>query len=200
MAFQFTKDKSNALMLTLSGNIDLEVTPEIKAQLSTRITDVAHLKIDAANVNYIDSSGVSVLIIAMQSCKKKSISFEIIAASDELMRVIRLAKLEKLLPITRQTGPAHMVDSQAAASDQTSIETGMPDFGDGGASDDDLIADLSGGNLGVTSAQPDPATADRTQPKAPSKPDEPAPDASSAEPTSPSSSSGSGGIKPGTFG
>ncbi len=31
MAFQFTKDKSNALMLTLSGDVDLEITPEIKS-------------------------------------------------------------------------------------------------------------------------------------------------------------------------
>lgn len=37
MAFQFAKDKSNALMLTLSGDVDLEITPEIKAQLATQV-------------------------------------------------------------------------------------------------------------------------------------------------------------------
>ena len=31
MAFQFTKDKSNALILILSGDIYLEITPEIKS-------------------------------------------------------------------------------------------------------------------------------------------------------------------------
>lgn len=195
MAFQFTKDKSSALMLTLSGDVDLEITPEIKAQLTTRITDVGKLKIDAANVSYIDSSGVSVLIIAMQSCKKRSIPFEIIAASDELMRVIRLAKLEKLLPITRETGPARMVSPQIGGGH---ADTGgaADDFGGGGLSDDDLIADLSGGNLVASDPHPESSPEPISEPELPAS-EEPAPEEPAAKPvdTGPSD-----GIKPGTFG
>lgn len=202
MAFQFTKDKSGALMLTLSGDVDLEITPEIKSQLTTRISDVNSLRIDAANVSYIDSSGVSVLIIAMQSCKKRSIPFEILAASDELMRVIQLAKLEKLLPITRQTGPAR-INAPQMLGGEDDFASEADDFGGLGLNDDDLIADLSGGGLGQPdSASNPPDTSPMDTPPLDGAPQDetpvqPAPEEPTAEPMD---TGGSDGIKPGTFG
>ena len=38
MAFQFTRDKSNALMLILSGDVDLEITPKLVPKLYNLIS------------------------------------------------------------------------------------------------------------------------------------------------------------------
>lgn len=109
MPFSFVKD-TKTLILTLIGDIDLEITPEIKNQLQTRLDDTQNFTIDASQVGYIDSSGISILVIAMQTCNKNNVSFSISKASDELMRVIELAHLGKLLPIEEKTGPADLVD------------------------------------------------------------------------------------------
>ena len=136
MPFKFTKN-NNQLVLTLSGDIDLEITPDIKNDLAENLDEVSKLEIDGQLVNYIDSSGISILVIAMQSCKQKNIDFSISKASNELMRVIELAHLDKLLTINEQTGPADLVDvdvfSDTGANDKKIVENIYQN-------DDDLIA------------------------------------------------------------
>lgn len=136
MPFKFTKN-SDQLVLTLSGDIDLEITPDVKNDLAENLDEVSKLEIDGQQVNYIDSSGISILVIAMQSCKQKNIDFSISKASNELMRVIELAHLDKLLTINEQTGPADLVDvdvfSDTGANDKKIVENIYQN-------DDDLIA------------------------------------------------------------
>ena len=105
MAFQFKRDRGDNITLILAGDIDLEVTPEIKTQLSSQLEDAASLTIDASNISYLDSSGVSILVIAMQNSKQKQIVFSISNISDEAMRVLQLAKLEKFCPLRPSQAP-----------------------------------------------------------------------------------------------
>ena len=147
MPFKFTKN-NNQLVLTLSGDIDLEITPDVKNDLAENLDEVSKLEIDGQLVNYIDSSGISILVIAMQSCKQKNIDFSISKASSELMRVIELAHLDKLLTINEQTGPADLVDvdvfSDTGANDKKIVENIYQN-------NDDLIAqelaDLGGDEM-----------------------------------------------------
>ena len=152
MAFQFKRDRSENLTLTLAGDIDLEVTPDIKAQLTSQLADAASLTIDASSVSYLDSSGVSILVIAMQSCKQKQINLSVSRVSEEAVRVLQLAKLDKILPIGEISGPAHLVDvdvfSEVGSGDSeiaAEVEAGEADAPH---SDDDLIAALSSGDMG----------------------------------------------------
>ncbi len=162
MAFQFKRDRSQNLELILAGDIDLEVTPEIKNQLLSQLEDANALAIDGKNISYLDSSGVSILVIAMQSCKQRQLGFKIPALSEEAFRVLELAKLNKILPIENISGPAQLVDVDAfsgvSGADNTlanelsgGSDDNATDFG-GGSSDDDLIAALASGDMG---AKPD---------------------------------------------
>ena len=148
MAFQFKRDRGENIALNLAGDIDLEITPDIKTQLASQIEDARSLTIDARNVSYLDSSGVSIMVIAMQTCKQKQISFSIDAISDEAVKVLQLAKLDKILPIKQITGSAQMVDmdvfSQTGSNDS---QIAADVAGDGPSSDDDLIAALSSGGM-----------------------------------------------------
>ena len=47
MLFKFTKS-SDQLVLTLSGDIDLEITPDVKNELSENLEDVSGLKLTDA--------------------------------------------------------------------------------------------------------------------------------------------------------
>ena len=131
MAFQFKRDKNETIYLTIAGDIDLEVTPDIKSQLVGKLVGARGLTIDAANVSYLDSSGVSILIIAMQSCKQMGIALTIAKISDEAVRVLQLAKLDKILPIEAITGPSQLVGvdvfSPASGSEETSEQPGRND-------------------------------------------------------------------------
>lgn len=128
MPFHFKKHE-NQLKLILTGDIDLEVTPDIKQQLIEDIEESSSLDIDGAQVSYIDSSGVSLLVIAMQSCSKNDIPFTISRLSEQLLRVVELAHLEKLLPIGENTGPADVEDITDFDSDSFDDADILKDIG-----------------------------------------------------------------------
>ncbi|MGC6475413.1 MAG: STAS domain-containing protein [Parvibaculales bacterium] len=127
MPFHFKKHE-NQLKLILTGDIDLEITPDIKLQLIEYIEESSSFDIDGAQVSYIDSSGVSLLVIAMQSCAKNDIPFTISRLSEQLLRVVELAHLEKLLPIGENTGPADVED--------------ITDFDSGSFDDAEILKDI----------------------------------------------------------
>ena len=187
MAFQFKRDRGDNITLILAGDIDLEVTPEIKTQLSSQLEDAASLTIDASNISYLDSSGVSILVIAMQNSKQKQIVFSISNMSDEAMRVLQLAKLDKILPIKATSGPAQLVDidvfsktgeADSALASQVAKPAELEDSPATTSNDDDLIAalasgDMAGGNVAggdmTVDATDDGQTVDDTPPIAPSE-------------------------------
>ena len=187
MAFQFKRDRGDNITLILAGDIDLEVTPEIKTQLSSQLEDAASLTIDASNISYLDSSGVSILVIAMQNSKQKQIIFSISNMSDEAMRVLQLTKLDKILPIKATSGPAQLVDidvfsktgeADSALASQVAKPAEPEDSTATTSNDDDLIAalasgdmasgDMAGGDMTVD-ATDDGQTVDDTPPIAPSE-------------------------------
>ena len=182
MAFQFKRDRGDNITLILAGDIDLEVTPEIKTQLSSQLEDAASLTIDASNISYLDSSGVSILVIAMQNSKQKQIVFSISNMSDEAMRVLQLAKLDKILPIKATSGPAQLVDidvfsktgeADSALASQVAKPAEPEDSPASTSNDDDLIAalasgDMAGGDM-TGDATDDGQTVDDTPPIAPSE-------------------------------
>jgi anti-anti-sigma factor len=226
MAFQFKRDKNETIYLTIAGDIDLEVTPDIKSQLVGQLDGARGLTIDAANVSYLDSSGVSILIIAMQSCKQMGIALTIAKISDEAVRVLQLAKLDKILPIEAITGPSQLVGvdvfSPASGSD-TQIADAVAQGAMGQASSDaDLIAELSKTNTPrpapALEPEPEPEPEPKAEPRPEPKPEPVAsptpaaapiasPEPAPSEPKSPSASDagdggregGGGSFTPGTF-
>jgi anti-anti-sigma factor len=218
MAFQFKRDRNNSIDLIIAGDIDLEVTPDIKTQLAGQLDGARGLTIDAANVSYLDSSGVSILIIAMQSCKQMGIPLSIAKISEEAVRVLQLAKLDKILPIEAITGPSQLVGvdvfSPAGADDNAIADAVSEDTGSQASSDEDLIAELSKANALEPEPTPEPTPAPSPEPvptpePAPTPepvetqaPPEPAPKPTpSSEPETPSDADASSGgnFTPGTF-
>lgn len=212
MAFQFKRDRGENITLLLAGDIDLEVTPEIKAQIASQTEDAASLTIDATNISYLDSSGVSILIIAMQTCKQKKISFTISSISEEAMRVLQLAKLDKILPISDISGPADLVDvdvfsktGDADTAIATEIATPVNEPASepepaapaspsaAPSADDDLIAAIASGDMaaggGSANEQPTPEIEPEIEPEIDPAPEpEPKPEQRAA-PVSPSAPS-----------
>jgi anti-sigma B factor antagonist len=210
MAFQFKRDRNNSIDLIIAGDIDLEVTPDIKTQLARQLDGARGLTIDAANVSYLDSSGVSILIIAMQSCKQMGIPLSIAKISEEAVRVLQLAKLDKILPIEAITGPSQLVGvdvfSPAGADDNAIADAVSEDTGSQASSDEDLIAELSKANALEPEPTPEPAPSPEPVPTPElvetQAPPEPAPKPThSSEPETPSDADASSGgnFTPGTF-
>jgi len=95
--------RPSSSVFTPTGAIDLHVAPELRASLRTIIDDEKpkRLVIDLAQVPFIDSSGIAVLIGAMQSLELEGGTFILAGAQDGVRMILESAKLDqyfKLFP------------------------------------------------------------------------------------------------------
>ena len=92
-----TNDQSASIFL--EGDIDLEKTEELRDQAMQCLDDNHELKFDMSKVEYIDSSGVSVLIELRQKAEEQSKKFTIKSPSEQVSSVLKMAKLYNFFTI-----------------------------------------------------------------------------------------------------
>ena len=78
------------------GAIDLHVSPELRASLREIIDEKPKkLVVDLSRVPYVDSSGIAVLIGAMQSLEHEGGVFLLAGAQETVMTILESARLDK---------------------------------------------------------------------------------------------------------
>lgn len=79
------------------GAIDLHVSPELRASLRAIIDDdkPKRLVVDLSQVPYIDSSGLAVLIGAMQSLELEGGAFLLAGAQEGVRMILESARLDQ---------------------------------------------------------------------------------------------------------
>jgi len=154
MAFD-VKISEDSAKLVLSGDIDLQVSGDIKTEIE-RLSDISRLEIDASEVTYIDSSGVAVLILARQHCTRNNMTLALPSISEAVHRVLQIAKLDVMLPIGEVVSAPEPEEFSFGDGDDA---LGGGDFGD----DDDFVnsllteVDVAGDTAGDTAVDFGPA-------------------------------------------
>jgi anti-sigma B factor antagonist len=92
------KDRPN--VLPLEGEIDLHVSPNVAESLRAIIQKKPkRLVVDFARVSYIDSSGLAVLIEAMQNVDAYGGKFALAGLGDDVLAIFEIAKLDQVFRI-----------------------------------------------------------------------------------------------------
>jgi len=94
-----TIEKGGKVTICLEGEVDLAVSPRLRRQILDVLYTGQGLAIRLENVDYIDSSGIACLVEAYQYARKHEVSFELEAVNQAVMRVLKLSKLDSVLPI-----------------------------------------------------------------------------------------------------
>ena len=83
-------------VLSLEGALDLHVSPEVRASLRELIDKKPkRLVVDLSNVPYVDSSGLAVLIGAMQSLEHQGGVFMLAGAQEAVRMILESARLDQ---------------------------------------------------------------------------------------------------------
>jgi len=98
MAFE-TSTVNGTTVVALSGDVDLQTSPAVRQQLLECLENHKRLVVDLGTVSYIDSSGVASLVEAFQVSRKKGADFALASVSPAAMRVLSLARLDKVFTI-----------------------------------------------------------------------------------------------------
>ena len=87
-------------VVSLEGEIDLHVSPRIAATLTAAVKEKpGNLIVDLAKVSYIDSSGLAVLIEAMQSVEKYGGKFAPAGLQENVKPIFEIARLDQVFRI-----------------------------------------------------------------------------------------------------
>lgn len=87
-------------VIPLDGEIDLHVSPRVSATLNGAIAEKPkRLVVDLSKVSYIDSSGLAVLIEAMQSVEKYGGKFALAALQKNVKPIFEIARLDQVFRI-----------------------------------------------------------------------------------------------------
>ena len=95
-------ESQSANIFSPEGAIDLHVSPEMRASLRAIIDEKPkRLVVDLSRVPYVDSSGIAVLIGAMQSLEHEGGVFMLAGAQEAVQMILesaRLAQYFRLFP------------------------------------------------------------------------------------------------------
>ena len=124
------KINGNVGKLFLSGEIDLDNSTQVRENIKDLIDKVKTIEVQLSKVNYIDSSGIAALVEGMQLSKSGSKEFCLTDVSNEVMKVIKLAHLDKIFKIKSVTNqnaaednsePAPAPEPEAQASENVDL-------------------------------------------------------------------------------
>ena len=92
-------DEAAAIVIAFEGDVDLESSPDARKVLLDCVGRNRPVLVDLSAVTYIDSSGVASLVESFQSARKAGVTFALAAVSEATLRVLQLARLDKVFTI-----------------------------------------------------------------------------------------------------
>ena len=95
-----SNDRGEWTVVGVVGEVDLYTAPRLKE----RLADLAgrgrsHLVVDLTSVEFMDSTGLGVLIGALKRCKESGGSLALVAPREPVMKVLAITGLDKVFPV-----------------------------------------------------------------------------------------------------
>lgn len=87
-------------VLPLEGEIDLHISPRVAVSLAQMTQKKLNpVVVDLSRVSYIDSSGLAVLIEAMQNTEQYGGKFAIVGLQENVRSIFEIARLDQVFRI-----------------------------------------------------------------------------------------------------
>jgi len=87
------------ILVRLSGEVDLSWSQQVRRAILDALGDTGKVGVELSRVSYIDSSGIAALVEGFQTARGNGQQFALVAASDAVMSVLQLARLDRVFPL-----------------------------------------------------------------------------------------------------
>ena len=93
-------DEDGLTTVVVRGDLDAVTAPELRSVLLGAIDQgTARLRVDLAEVEFLDSAGISVLVVGHNRCDEAGVAFELAAVPEASRRVLELTRLTDVFTI-----------------------------------------------------------------------------------------------------
>jgi anti-anti-sigma factor len=87
-------------VLHVAGRIDASSAPELEAELMSRVdAGDSSIIFNLADVDYISSAGLRVLLLGVKTLAAKNRKFALAAPNDDVMNVVKMTGFDKILAV-----------------------------------------------------------------------------------------------------
>jgi len=91
-----TEKTDEATTITVAGDLDMAVSPELRDVLTRAIEARAkRIVVNLKDITMMDSSGIAVLIEALRNCRKSRLGLALSSPSAPVKKVLELARLDE---------------------------------------------------------------------------------------------------------
>lgn len=95
-----TSQVGAASVLTLRGEIDVYTAPRLRQAIIDLVDGgAAHIAVDMRGVDFLDSTGLGVLVGGLKRVKVKDGSLTIVTTQDKILKIFDITGLNKVFPI-----------------------------------------------------------------------------------------------------
>ena len=92
------KINGEALTLIVSGRLDTQTAPELENELDSVLADIKELTFDFANLEYVSSAGLRVILKAQKAMNAQG-SMKLTGVNDSIMEVFDITGFLDILTI-----------------------------------------------------------------------------------------------------
>ena len=95
-----TEQVEGATIIVVGGEIDVYTAPRLRDKISELVGDgVHHLIIDMEAVEFLDSTGLGVLVGGLKKVRAHDGSMQLICTQERLLKIFRITGLAKVFTI-----------------------------------------------------------------------------------------------------
>jgi len=118
-----TRQESGCTVVTVVGEVDVYTAPTLDEALSAALAEGnTCVVVDMAGVDFLDSTGLSVLVKALKRIREAEGSLDVVVSADRVAKVFRLTGLDKVIPLHAALADAlegDRADAPAANHDES---------------------------------------------------------------------------------
>jgi len=92
------KHTDSAVILTVTGRIDMTTSNEFCERLSALLTAGRPVVVDFSGVNYISSAGLRALMLASKQARSTGTGLAIAALQPVVLEIFQISRFDKLVP------------------------------------------------------------------------------------------------------
>ncbi len=101
------RTEGNATVIEVSGEIDVYTAPKLREQIIDLVTGGAyHLVIDMEKVEFLDSTGLGVLVGGLKRVRAHEGSLALVCTQDRILKIFKITGLTKVFPIHNSVADA----------------------------------------------------------------------------------------------
>ena len=95
-----TRRDGDHAVIAVVGEIDVYTAPQLRDAISDLVSEgIFHLVVDMGGVEFLDSTGLGVLVGGLKRVRSRGGSMRLVCTSERLLKIFRITGLAKVFPI-----------------------------------------------------------------------------------------------------